>query len=479
MKTASIIASATTCLILNELSDQELTYLTVKTRFHPSGYMHQWMFKTKKWDGYTNTFDRINKTFRIGLLHRVTLALNQLGYTVQVDDQRSRAMSAIDIALDMQTYKPYDYQDKVREIVRKNDIGIIAGPCGSGKSVQAGIIIDELKTPTLFLTNDLVLTDQMYRNMGKYFPGKKIGYIGDGEFELGDVTVSTVQSLASIWGITKSKKKQQHDRRQELDDHLKTVRLVLHDEAHTSETDTCIAIYDRFKHVVKRFGFSATPKELDGEKEKTANIGLEQIFGEVIYSAFDNDFYGLGVRVPLIVKSVEVPYVTQVYGGYKDNQAEVYRECLEAEILLNPEWHHAIEKAAHEFTDSGNTVFVYAGHRIEYGETIAKMLGAPFVQGKTKRADRFKLFDDVYSKKIKCIVSDIGGVGLDIRSLDAIIIATDMKDIRQIAGRVVRSCPEFNKECGYIVDLYKQCSFLKTHRTQRLAQYKAENALVL
>ena len=185
----------------------------------------------------------------------------------------------------------------------------------------------------------------------------------------------------------------------------------------------------------------------------------------------------MGLKAPCIVKSVKVPYRVQTYGTWRDNQAILYKKALQYEIIQDENWHNAVKEQVDEFNAEGASCFVYASHSLEYGETLARLLSCPFVQGSTTRKERFKHFDDLQDKKILRIVSDIGSIGLDIPSLDAFILASDVKDIRQMQGRVGRAYP--GKKFGYFVDMYKDTSFLSSHRETRMHQYAEEGSIIL
>jgi superfamily II DNA or RNA helicase len=343
---------------------------------------------------------------------------------------------------------------------------------------MCGLIIDEIKLRTLVIVNELVLLDQMHRSLGRTVDGATIGYIGNTEFELGDIVIATVQSLTSILGIQVKKNVKINQNLGQLRQWLASVGLVIHDEAHLADADTCTALYGCLDNPSRIIGFSATPYGWAEKQQKVANIELEQIFGRVIYNTFNEDFIKLGLKVPCVVKSVEVPSRIEKYGTYRDNQGALYKQALEYEILKNDTWADAIKNEVDEFTRDNMTCFVYASHSLEYGEKLAKLLGAPFVQGKTPRAKRFEIFDALQDKKIPCIVSDIGGVGLDIPSLDAFVLASDAKDIRQMRGRVERADAKSGKTVGHFVDLWKSTSFLKGHRDLRMNQYQHDNNVI-
>jgi superfamily II DNA or RNA helicase len=128
--------------------------------------------------------------------------------------------------------------------------------------------------------------------------------------------------------------------------------------------------------------------------------------------------------------------------------------------------------------NDGKSVFVYATHSVKYGEDIQKLIpGSVLINGSTPRIERAKIYDNMRSKKILCIVSDIGGTGLNIPSLDAIVLASDVKDVRQLIGRVTRAA--INKSVGFVIDNKINTMFLKKHAEIRRAQYEAINATII
>lgn len=465
--------------VMTQLTPEDLVYVDTKTRFRPPGYDKTWNFKNKRWDGYERCFNSTTQAFRVGILERMLHILKFLGYTAVVEPTGDYTVSQTDIIVPpgQRQFEPLAFQTQIRQVVREYKRGIIASPTGTGKTVMAALIAEELQRRTLMIVNDLVLLDQMHRNLTRAYPGMAIGYIGNLEFELGDITVATIQSLASILGITQKKNAKVSGNIDALKAWLAGVNVVIHDEAHLADADTSLLLYAQLPNPEWVYGFSATPYGWAWKTQKAANVELEQIFGKVIYNTFDNDFTALGLKVPSIVKSVKVPYRVQTYGTWRDNQAVLYKKALQFEIIQDENWHNAVKAQVEEFNAEGASCFVYAAHSLEYGETLAKLLDAPFVQGKTPRKERFRHFDALQDKKLMCMVSDIGSIGLDIPSLDAFILASDVKDVRQMKGRVERAFP--GKSHGYLIDMYKECSFLSSHRETRINQYVADGSIVL
>ena len=75
------------------------------------------------------------------------------------------------------------------------------------------------------------------------------------------------------------------------------------------------------------------------------------------------------------------------------------------------------------------------------------------------------------------MVSDVGTFGLNIPSLNCIILASNVKDSRQLVGRVRRSNP--GKTCGLVIDPIDQVPILEHHAEIRRRQYLKDHHTIL
>jgi len=462
--------------------DPDIITLLKNTLKHRSdGYQYTYWYKSGKWDGYTSLFDKNNMRFRRGLLPRVMDMLQKSGYEISVTYQPTR-INNIKCNMIDGVIKPYEFQQKIDEIVTLNNIGIVVSPTGSGKTVCCALALNTLKCPAMVLVTDLVLLDQMQRSLQKYLTCE-IGTIGDGEFDLRDVTVSTVQSLSSI---IKGKSISAAEKRKDLLNHIKKIGVVITDEAHLFDADGINKIMPIFEYTPKFFGLSATPYGWDEDKEIKQNLELEQHLGKVIYDCRKLDFISMGLKSPVMVQVVRKPAINRTYikqmkkerGKSVPDVTKNYKECIDTELIACKEYHQLIATKAQEFASLGKSVFIHASHSIKFGEDIAELIpGSRLVNGKTPRLERREIYDSIRTKESLILVSDIGGTGLDLPSLDVIILASDLKDIRQLKGRVERASP--GKACGIIVDFLIDTTFLLKHHKIRLNQYKQGNHLIL
>ncbi len=437
---------------------------------------HTYLYQAGRWDGMTRLFDLTNGRFRSGLVNSVLELLYAAAALPDVDDKRNRLGRSSNLKFTDEV-TPFEFQLGVKHAINENDIGIIVSKTGTGKSLMAGLIIAEVNAPTMILVTDLVLMEQMRQNLERYLQ-TKIGMIGDGVFDLQTITVSTYQSLITILNP-----KKKSENMEVLKQHMRNMTCVLSDEAHLFDSDSTTKIMPYFENAHRFYGLSATPYGIseDGELEK--NLVLEQHFGRIIYDTRKVNTDKL--RVPLMVQLLELKPVNKTYIKHKKktrgkdtlDHSKNYKEAVDTEIVNNPDYHKFIADKAMELVSQGISVFIHASHSVQFGKDIAALIpDSVLINGSTKRETRTELYKQIADKTKMVLVSDIGGVGLDIPSLGAIILASDLKDVRQLIGRVVRRAP--GKDYGLVFDIKIPTTFIGKHRDIRLIQYAQENATV-
>lgn len=432
---------------------------------------HSWLYKCNRWDGKVRLYDRANYRFRSGLYKR---AATLLGEPTNIP------LEKIDPTVNVSytgVIKPFQFQLDTLKYVDSNDRGLIVAKTGSGKTLIVSLIISHLKIRTIVMVTDIVLLDQMRSALSEYL-NVEIGMIGDSIFDPKDITVSTYQSFNSILN-----KKSVHKHRHDLEEYIDTVQMVISDEAHLFDSNSAAKIMPLFTSAVRFYGVSATPYGWDSDSELTENLELEQHFGQIIYDMRNIDMSGL--RTDLVVQYITLEPLNKRYinhkkkfrGKYVLDHSKNYREALETEILNNKSYHEMVASIASAYARHGKSVFVHATHSIQFGEAISNLIpGSYLVNGSTPRAERSRIYNLIQNKEALVLVSDIGGTGLNIPSLDVIILASDVKDVRQLIGRVVRKFP--GKDHGMVVDIHIPTTFLGKHRKIRESQYKSEGAVI-
>lgn len=144
------------------------------------------------------------------------------------------------------------------------DRGVIALPTGSGKTLVAIGAIAELGVETLVIVPTRVLLDQWARALGEAWGGP-IGRLGDGDYQVAPITVSTYAS-ALIWAPR-------------IGDRF---GLIVVDEAHHVGA-TCPAEILDMVVAPARLGLTATPPD---------SGPCERVVGPVVYSLAVADLVG-------------------------------------------------------------------------------------------------------------------------------------------------------------------------------------------
>ncbi len=458
------------------------TLIYEELKYHPDGYEHVYSYKSKRWDGYNRLFKPTTLSFRRGLLPRVQSILEDAGYKVLVNN-KMRETGSVEHKFNSELIRPFAFQQGVIPAMDHNDVGIIVSPTGSGKTVMIGMMINAARKYTMVMVTDVVLLDQMQQALQRLFD-QPIGMIGDGEFDLQPITVTTLQSFVSI---TSAKTIGAADKRKILLQYLNMVGMVISDEAHLYDSESVDEVMKYFTHTTKFYGMSATPYGWAEKAEKRSNLELEQHFGNVIYDCRKNNFVELGLKATLLVniinrtplkKDWNIHWKADRHGKKSLDHTKNYKECLNGELLDNFDYHDEVAEFANDLVDGGRSVFVHAPHRLSFSQSIQERIpDSVLINGSTPRLKRRAIYDAMRKKELLALVSDVGGTGLDIPSLDALILAGDMKDIRQLKGRVERASP--GKSSGLLIDLNTDTQFLGKHHAIRRSQYKSDSNIIL
>jgi superfamily II DNA or RNA helicase len=154
-------------------------------------------YEKGQWDGLTHMFDTMTGKFPSGLLERIVTGLNERG--MQYDIERMFNYPAPELTLRPKfEFTPSDDQIKAVDALDRSNNGIAKCPTGFGKtSYVAAKLISQKGVKSLFLANQRVLINDAKDDFKKVFADCdiKIGTIGDGEFDPGDITVASIQGV--------------------------------------------------------------------------------------------------------------------------------------------------------------------------------------------------------------------------------------------------------------------------------------------
>lgn len=354
-----------------------------------------------------------------------------------------------------------EYQVSIRVAAPKYRRATIVLPTGAGKTITAGLITHELKVPTLFLTYSSILLYQTQKSFEKLL-GVSVGVIGDGRFDLREITIATVQSILSILSGTEGfeeiaeaiKALQQvnsvdlqipitAEKKSALINYLSRVQLVFVDEGHMLGAET-IYTATRLCRPYYCFALTATPYRTDNRE-----IFIEAATGPIWRPISEEELVKQGYVLP--VKIAVAPYTHPVPNrlSSRRDSAKLYSRAISANITRN----QLIIRIAKMCEKKYRTLILVK--EIAHGLTLAKELNTAFIHSQTPEEEKNRIFQDFSDGKIRVLISSpILEQGVDIPAIELLFDATPRKSpikILQTIGRARRPAP--GKTHAYVITI--------------------------
>ena len=354
----------------------------------------------------------------------------EMGLTWDIEDRRvSWGKRALSFQGELRPY-----QERALEGMIRKQSGVLAAPCGSGKTCMGLALAAHWGEPTLVLVHTLDLLEQMEENV-RHWLGVSPGIIGGGRWApSGVITVATVQTLIR--------------RKKELSGLAKTFGTLLLDEAHHVPATTFTRIIQKFP-AKYRYGLSATPEREDG-----LHPFLYAVLGPLRAQVTPEDLEKEGRLLRPKLHWIETKFHSSLPDG-EDSYVE-----LMGELVTSSERNRLIVETASASLSQGRCLLVLS-ERVEHCAFLAKALEERFpgkvacLTGETPRKDRGALLEGIRRGDLSCLVaSRIADEGLDLPRLDTVLFATPFRGKAkgwQRIGRIMRSFHE--KECPLIYDL--------------------------
>lgn len=321
--------------------------------------------------------------------------------------------------------------------------GVLSLSCGAGKTVIAIYCIASVyRRKTLIVVHTNQLADQWADRIREFAPGVRLGRIQGPVRDVldRDVVIATIQTLVK--------------NRPSADDGF---GLLVVDECHV----VCTALFSRmlFTWPVKRIlAVSATPKRKDGlDSVLFAHVGGFIFTGtrEHVPARVERVYANCSARVERVNRYQKLDHVAMVTDLVKD----AARTALVTQLVLK---HHR------------SKVLVLSerrGHLDAIRDCI--VLQRPdlegqvgFYRGGLKRAD----LAESESRLIVLGTYSIASVGLDIRGLNTLILASPRSDVTQAVGRVLRDKSTLFPKT--IVDVVDRFSVFISQASKRNAVYR-------
>lgn len=372
-----------------------------KHRVKVPGYQFTPQFKWKKWDGswapgkYCRQNPDGSWEFRCsrGLLRRL---MNDFGIGVDFQVARVAEIQAF-LATRPEFTQLRDFQVRVFHKVLAEGWGRVAFATNAGKGAVVGELAafgDWRKDPVLILCDEIAVFDALLgevRKWGRLNP--TLVRSGSNHVPTGGVTLAMVQTLARR--ISKNDPKNQ-----QWKDWLKSVRMLLLDEADKSTADSWKKILAECKNTDWRAGFSGSFGSTLYEQ-----LQFDEIMGPEVDQIRNMDLVERGISArPLIqVYGFDVtPAVGTLPLEWWDMEPTQRRQLTYTRAITHNVERHAFI-ASRVLRPDAQTVIIV--DKIEHGLSLtASIPDAVFLDGSASEGERVDTLDRFTAGDIKTIV---------------------------------------------------------------------------
>lgn len=472
----------------------------------------------KSWSGYVHLFNPVKGEFPSGLLERIIQSLTKHQVPFTINQTFSYPKPYLNLTSSF-SFEPTEDQIKSVAALDKANNGIGKLPTGFGKtSYVAAALIQKKGVRALFLANQKILTGDAKNDFSSVFADNdiSIGYIGEGVFETGDITVASIQTVASALKKPNEKERelaeyqlklaeqrleyardeeQRKDARKEIKKHtarlrsidaritrhekiipfLKEIDLFIVDEAQVLGTQQ----WDAFLHACPapyRYTLSATPTRTDG-----GGIQIVAATGEMRYESFASE-------------QIEKGRLAEFTGHFRKFDHKMEKDVVRD---LNIEYHQAYdlfivhnEKRNDHLCDKviewAEDYYVLAlVTRKAHGEIVKKMLiekgmkeeDVHYIDGDTKEKERVKLIESFRNCEFPVLIgTSVFDVGFNVKNASKMVrFNAGSSEVRepQRAGRTVRK--RLDDTVGETYDLIDiNCPFFESQAWKRLRLLREE-----
>lgn len=311
-------------------------------------------------------------------------------------------------------------QDAV-QVMFEQEQGIVVAQPGFGKTNVALAFAADVKTPTLVLVHTEDILQQWVERVKSTVPDAKVGIIRGKKREVGDITISTVQTFRRLL-------------RSEIGWRGKFGCVIL-DEAHHAPASTFDEILNQM-YCKYRFGFTATDKRADGKHPY-----MTTVLGPVIYR---NKFKS---KVPVSVQPVKSGF------KFRWRHRGQWRQLLN-ELKVNEKRNKRIAVRINKCLENGHTVLVLS-REIDHLQNIQSFIDHPshILAAKiTTKEERINILHDFRRGKKRCVLAtQLADEALDVPRLDRVFLTFPGKHDGRIIQQIGRALREHDEKSDAII----------------------------
>lgn len=324
---------------------------------------------------------------------------------------------------------------------------ILFAPCGKGKTVMGLEMARRLGRKTLVLVHKTFLVEQWVERASAFLPSLKIGFWQRDTLpsDDDDIVIGMVQSIVNP--------------RRDYDPSMyEQFGLVIADETHRYAAPSWQEAISRFP-AMYRIGLTATPERKDG---------LHKVFmlhiGPIVYRMEGH------TRTPVIFKiktGVSLPMKSFLMRGGNVNTAKLITKLSEIGDRTDMICDYAVRAAK-----TGRKVLILTervAHSKNMKTIISDLLGDEYQVSLYIGASTEKQRREASEAEVVIGSYAMAQEGLDIPSLDTLILATPKTSVTQSVGRILREAPE--KKDPVVIDLVDDIDILGAYWGARKRLY--------
>lgn len=339
-----------------------------------------------------------------------------------------------------------EYQNQAIEVLKQKRQGVIHAVTSAGKSLMILKAICEIGQRAIIVVHLNLLKEQFLQDIEKYIRDKdgnkiKVGIIGGGKFEIGDITIAIDKSLVK-----------------HLDKINDKFGVLFMDECHIAPANTLYHLINSIK-TERRYGFSGTLSRKDGKE-----FLIFSTFGKVLYTISKVQLLDKNRVVPVHVKVIESEVLFDRDSVIEDVGPTRAHQILEDYLMNHPDRNKLILDLVSKLP--GKTIVL--SKRVAPCFNLSKIMKDEYgiesgvITG--KNADEaVEAYNKMKHGDLRLIFATVGCVstGISISDLDNLVlispIYTNELLLHQIRGRLMRSSP--GKTEGLFWFVYDQYIF--------------------
>jgi superfamily II DNA or RNA helicase len=353
--------------------------------------------------------------------------------------------------------KPIDAYIKSAENVEKMG-GIISVPCGFGKTIMSIYIACYFKKKTLFISHKNFLNEQFITSIKDFIPKVRIGKIKGDKIDIvdKDIVIATLQSLAL----------------RDYDPKIfKDFGLVIIDECHHIASEIFSRAF-RKMNIRITLGLSATLNRKDGLRKV-----FEWYLGNSVFNfKVDKSSCDMIVQIHKYFASAsEYSAIKTFYNGQPNLVASINNICnYKPRTLLIIEILKSILA-----TDKDRKILILSERKNQL-KTIEDLIKEDNIGSYGYYIGGMKMSDlDISAtKQIILATYQMSSEGLNIPTLNTLILASPIGDIQQSVGRILREKKEVRKYIPLCIDIFDDLSIIKSKGYRRLKYYKSNGYII-